>query len=49
MSDSLSPSSGTPDRLVSLDAFRGLTMLFMASSGFGIAQIAKAYRDSAFW
>jgi predicted acyltransferase len=24
-------------------------MLFMASSGFGIAQIAKAYPDSAFW
>ena len=48
---SANPSSplGTPDRLVSLDAFRGLTMLFMASSGFGIAQIAKAYPDSAFW
>ncbi|MEY3958797.1 MAG: hypothetical protein RJA37_1400 [Verrucomicrobiota bacterium] len=37
------------ERLVSLDAFRGLTMLFMASSGFGVAQIAKAYPDSAFW
>ena len=48
---SANPSSplGTPDRLVSLDAFRGLTMLFMASSGFGIAQIAKAYPDSGFW
>jgi predicted acyltransferase len=44
-----SGSAPTPDRLVSLDAFRGLTMLFMASSGFGIAQIAKAYPDSAFW
>ena len=45
------PSSppGTPERLVSLDAFRGLTMLFMASSGFGIPQIAKAFPDSAFW
>ncbi len=44
------PSGSTtlPERLVSLDAFRGLTMLFMASSGFGIAQIAKAYPDSAF-
>ena len=38
-----------PERLVSLDAFRGLTMLFMASSGFGIAQIAKAHPDSSFW
>jgi predicted acyltransferase len=37
------------ERLVSLDAFRGLTMLFMASAGFGVAQIAKAYPDSAFW
>jgi predicted acyltransferase len=44
-----SGSASTPDRLVSLDAFRGLTMLFMASSGFGIAQIAKAYPDSGFW
>lgn len=49
MSDSPTPSSGAPDRLVSLDAFRGLTMLFMASSGFGVAQIAKAHPDSAFW
>ena len=24
-------------------------MVFMASSGFGIAQIAKAFPDSAFW
>ena len=44
-----SGSSTLPERLVSLDAFRGLTMLFMASSGFGIAQIAKAFPDSAFW
>lgn len=29
-------------RLVSLDAFRGTIMLFMASSGFGIHQMAKA-------
>jgi len=45
------PSGSTtlPERLVSLDAFRGLTMLFMASSGFGIAQIAKAFPDSGFW
>ena len=45
------PSSapGMPERLVSLDAYRGLTMLFMASSGLGIAQIAKAHPDSSFW
>ncbi len=49
MSTSSSSPLGTPDRLVSLDAFRGLTMLFMASSGFGIAHIAKAYPDSGFW
>jgi len=44
-----SGSSTLPERLVSLDTFRGLTMLFMASSGFGIAQIAKAHPDSNFW
>ncbi len=44
-----SGSATLPERLVSLDAFRGLTMLFMASSGFGIPQIAKAFPDSAFW
>ncbi len=44
-----SGSSTLPERLVSLDAFRGLTMLFMASSGFGIAQIAKTYPDSGLW
>ena len=47
---SSSPGSPTvPERLVSLDAYRGFTMLFMASSGLGIAQIAKAHPDSAFW
>ncbi|MFM9000614.1 MAG: acyltransferase family protein, partial [Verrucomicrobiota bacterium] len=44
-----SGSAPLPERLVSLDAFRGLTMLFMASSGFGVAQIAKAHPDSSFW
>ena len=44
-----SGSPSVPERLVSLDAFRGLTMLFMASSGFGIPQIAKAHPDSLFW
>jgi heparan-alpha-glucosaminide N-acetyltransferase len=44
-----SGSPAAPERLVSLDAFRGLTMLFMASSGLGIAQIAQAHPGSAFW
>ena len=29
-----------PDRLVSLDAYRGLTMLAMASGGLGLHQVA---------
>jgi len=38
-----------PQRLVSLDAYRGAIMLLMASSGFGIPQIAKNSPDSAVW
>ncbi len=37
-----------PQRLVSLDAYRGTIMLFMASSGFGILQMAKA-RPGSVW
>jgi predicted acyltransferase len=37
------------NRLVSLDAFRGFIMLLMASSGFGLAQMAKANPDSWWW
>ncbi|MBK8093262.1 MAG: DUF5009 domain-containing protein [Verrucomicrobiaceae bacterium] len=33
-------------RLLSLDAFRGFIMLLMASSGFGIVQMASAHPDS---
>lgn len=36
-------------RLVSLDAFRGFIMLLMASSGFGLVQVAKAHPDSTLW
>lgn len=32
-----------PERLVSLDAYRGLTMLFMASGGLGLAALARGY------
>ena len=38
-----------PQRLLSLDAFRGFIMLLMASSGFGLVQVARAHPDSAFW
>lgn len=36
-------------RLVSLDAFRGFIMLLMASSGFGLVQVAKTQPDSWGW
>ena len=39
----------TPERLVSLDAFRGAIMLLMASSGFGLPQVAGEFPDSAAW
>lgn len=35
-------------RLVSLDVFRGMTMLFMASEILEIARVARGFRDSAF-
>ena len=41
--------SRAPQRLVSLDAFRGAIMLLMASSAFGVPQIAKNFPDSAVW
>lgn len=43
------PSGPPAARLVSLDAYRGLTMLFMASGGFGLAQIARQHPDSSLW
>jgi len=36
-------------RLVSLDAFRGFVMILMASSGFGLAQMADLNPDSGLW
>ena len=36
-------------RLASLDALRGLAMLFMATGGLGFAAIAAEHPDSAFW
>jgi len=43
------PAAASAERLVSLDAFRGAIMLLMASSGFGIPQIAKNFPDSPAW
>jgi heparan-alpha-glucosaminide N-acetyltransferase len=36
-------------RLVSLDAFRGFTMLLMASGAFGLSQVATQFPNSAAW
>jgi heparan-alpha-glucosaminide N-acetyltransferase len=38
-----------PQRLVSLDAYRGAIMLMMASAGLGAAHIARQYPDSSLW
>lgn len=37
------------ERLNSLDAFRGATMLYMASEIFRLPEVAKQFPDSAFW
>ncbi len=38
-----------PERLTSLDAYRGFIMLLMASAGLGASHIAKQNPGSAFW
>ena len=38
-----------PERLVSLDAYRGAIMVMMASGGLGMARIAQQYPDSGLW
>ena len=38
-----------PERLVSLDAFRGFIMLLLAATGFGIAQFAKINDSAPLW
>ena len=38
---SKSPQSGTANRVLSIDAYRGFVMLAMASSGFGFSMLAK--------
>ncbi|HEX3724806.1 MAG TPA: hypothetical protein VHV08_01125 [Pirellulales bacterium] len=45
------PPVAPSDRLVSLDAYRGLTMLAMASGGLALHRVAssKEFRDNSFW
>ena len=38
-----------PERLVSLDAYRGAIMVMMASGGLGLARVAEQHPDSATW
>lgn len=38
-----------PERLVSLDAYRGAIMVMMASGGLGMARVAEEHPDSAIW
>ncbi len=38
-----------PERLVSLDAYRGAIMIMMASGGLGLARMAEEHPDSAIW
>lgn len=45
----ISSEKRSPERLVSLDAYRGSIMLLMASSGLGLAQVARNFPDSALW
>ncbi len=48
MSTEVAPAP-LPDRLVSLDAYRGLTMLAMASGGLALHRVAQKFPDSRFW
>jgi predicted acyltransferase len=43
------PTATEPARLVSLDAYRGFVMLAMASSGLGVAAVARNFPDSGVW
>jgi len=44
-----STEKSTPERLVALDAYRGAIMLLMASSGLGLAQVARSFPGSQVW
>ena len=43
------PPAAKPERLLSLDAYRGAIMLLMASSGLGLAEVAKQFPSSLVW
>jgi heparan-alpha-glucosaminide N-acetyltransferase len=44
------PQTGAPpDRLASLDAYRGFVMLLMISAGLNISRVAVNFRESAVW
>jgi predicted acyltransferase len=45
----MAPDVLPPWRLVSLDTYRGLVMLLMASEGFGLAEVAKHFPESGVW
>lgn len=47
--DARLPTPSRPERLMSLDAYRGAIMLMMASAGFGLARVAQEYPDSSLW
>jgi len=47
--DSAAPPLTAPPRVASIDAYRGLVMLLMASEGLGITKVAKSFVDSGFW
>src|SRR5436305_547267 len=38
-----------PERLISLDAYRGFVMLLMISAGLYIGRVAKNFPESAVW
>jgi len=40
---------GKPERLLSLDAYRGAIMLLMASSGLGLGEVARQFPNSGLW
>lgn len=44
-----SKTLGKPQRLGSLDAYRGLVMVALAANGFGLDDTAKNFPDSSIW
>jgi predicted acyltransferase len=45
----VSAGPSKPERLMSLDAYRGFIMLVMASGGLGFVQVAKQFSGDPFW